>query len=206
MIRGLVEALSRLVAVFRRDRLDKDFDDELATHVALLTEQNMRQGMSRDEARRRAALKMGRLTQTRDFHRESRGLPRLEHILQAGVHAWRSWSHAKGIAFIASAALAVGIGATTAIYSVVNTAMLKPLPYPDDDRFVAVFGANLHDPQRRSLLRSEDAERIQERNRSFDAFGWFRGARKNIDADVAVGRDSQSPLKERRPRPSGRQI
>ena len=180
MTRSLLEALSRVVAVLRRDRLDKDFDEELAAHVALLTEQNVRQGMSRSEARRHAVLKMGGLTQTRDFHRETRGLPRLEHILQAGVHAWRSWSHAKGVAFLASAALAVGIGSTTAIYSVVNTAMLKPLPYPDGDRFVALFRGDLQDAQRHSALRSQDTERMQERNRSFDAFGWFRGAGKNM--------------------------
>ena len=56
MTRSLLEALSRVVAVFRRDRLDKDFDEELAAHVALLTEQNVRQGMSRNEARRHAVL------------------------------------------------------------------------------------------------------------------------------------------------------
>jgi predicted permease len=180
MIRGLHEAVSRLVAVFRRRQLDHDFNDELTAHVQLLVEQNLRQGMSKDEARRRAVLKMGGLTQTRDFHRESRGIPDLEHLLQAVTHAWRSWTHAKGIALLASAALAIGIGATTTIYSVVNAAMFKPLPYPDGHRFVAVFRGDLQDTQRHSALRSQDTERIQARNRSFDAFGWFRGAGKNM--------------------------
>jgi predicted permease len=180
MIRAIQELLSRLVAVVRRDRLDRDFDAELATHITLLIEQNRRRGMSSDEARRHAVLRIGGLAQTRDLHRESRGLPRLEHLLQAFSQGWRSWARAKGIAVVASAAIAVGIGSATAIYSVVNAAMLKPLPYPDGDRFVAVFAGDLQNAGRSSPLRSEDAERIQARHRSFEAFGWFRGAGKNL--------------------------
>lgn len=81
---------------------------------------------------------------------------------------------------LAATALAVGIGATTAIYSVVNAVMLKPLPYRDGDRFVAVFGAATSDPEHYSHLQGRDAQAYQERTRVFDAFGWFREAGKNL--------------------------
>jgi predicted permease len=95
-------------------------------------------------------------------------------------HAWRSWQGAKGVALLAATALALGIGSTTAIYSVVNGVMLKPLPYRDGERFVAVFGAAFNDPERIASLSFKDARTYQERTRVFDAFGWFRGAGKNL--------------------------
>jgi putative ABC transport system permease protein len=94
--------------------------------------------------------------------------------------AWRSWRGARGTALLAATALAIGIGSTTAIYSVVNAVMLKPLPYRDGDRFVAVFGAETTDPEHYSHLLASDARAYQERTRVFDAFGWFREAAKNL--------------------------
>lgn len=96
------------------------------------------------------------------------------------AHAWRSWQGAKGVALLASAALALGIGSTTAIYSVVNSVMLKPLPYPDGDRYVSVFGAAFNDPERIASLSLKDALAYYERTQVFEAFGWFRGAGKNL--------------------------
>ncbi|HYN06271.1 MAG TPA: ADOP family duplicated permease [Vicinamibacterales bacterium] len=180
MIRALREAWSRLAAIVRRRRWDQDFDEELSTHLALLTERNQRRGLTEAEARRRAILQVGGLSPIKELHRDARGFPRAEQLLQACTHAWKSWRSARGVGLVASAALAVGIGSATAIYSVVNVVMLKPLPYPDGDRFVALFAADLDDPKRHSPLRSQDAERFRDRNRAFDAFGWFRGAEKNL--------------------------
>lgn len=139
-----------------------------------------RRGLSQDEARRQAILRMGGLRATRELHREARGLPRVETVVQASSQAWRSWRSAKAVAVLAATALAVGIGSTTAIYSVVNAVMLKPLPYQDGDRFVALFGGDLNDPERYSGLRSQDAQKYQERTQALDAFGWFREAGKNL--------------------------
>ena len=93
MIRGFQEVWSRLVAVFRRSSLDEDFDEELAAHVNLLTERNQRRGLSHQEARRQAILQVGGLNATRDLHRNTRGMPRVERVMQAWRQAWRSvWS------------------------------------------------------------------------------------------------------------------
>lgn len=96
------------------------------------------------------------------------------------ARAWRSWQHARGVAFLAAAALAIGIGAATAMYSVVNAVMLKPLPLPEGDRFVAVFEGNLNEPRRIGTLPRDEIEIFQQRNHSFDVFGWYRGSGQNL--------------------------
>ncbi len=97
-----------------------------------------------------------------------------------GLQAWRSWRRDKPVAFLAAAAFAAGIGAATAIYTVVNAVMLKPLPYRDGERFVAIFSAATTDPEHYGSLSFRDAQAYQERTRVFDAFGWFRFAGKNL--------------------------
>jgi predicted permease len=180
MIRALQEAWSRLLAVCRTGALDQEFDEELAAHIDLLTAQNQQRGLSRDDARRQAILRMGGVRATRERHREARGLPRVETVLQASAQAWRSWRSARTVALLAATVLAVGIGSATAIYTVVNAVLLKPLPYDHGDRFVALFAADANDSQNYSALLFEDAQTFEERTRSFDAFGWFREAGKNL--------------------------
>ena len=107
-------------------------------------------------------------------------MPRVERVIHAWRQAWRSVLSAKAPALLAATALAVGIGSATAIYSVVNAVMLKPLPYRDGERFVAMFAADTRDPARSPRLRSDDARIFEERTRAFDAFGWFREAGKNL--------------------------
>ena len=92
MIRDAWEALSRALAVVRRRKLDREFDEEFNTHLELLTEQNERRGLPRPEARRHAILQMGGLNPTKEFHRESRGLPRLERSLEPHGR-WRELEH-----------------------------------------------------------------------------------------------------------------
>ena len=96
------------------------------------------------------------------------------------LQAWRSWRNAKAVAFLAAAAFAAGIGAATAIYTVVNAVMLRPLPYRDGDRFVVILSAEVNDPVHYGSLSFKDAQTYQERTRVFDAFGWFRYAGKNL--------------------------
>src|SRR5215510_5190741 len=94
MIRGVPETLSRLVSVFRRKKLDQDFDEEFAGHIDLLTEQKERRGLPRGEARRQAILQMGGLNATKDLHREARGLPPIERFLDRIKDFWRDLAHA----------------------------------------------------------------------------------------------------------------
>src|SRR3954454_19568353 len=95
-------------------------------------------------------------------------------MLNSLVHARQSWRHAGGVFSLAAAALAVGIGARTAIYTVVNAVMLRPVAYAHGERFGELFGASIGDANARSSLSFEDAVAYQAQTASFDAFGWFR--------------------------------
>jgi predicted permease len=95
-------------------------------------------------------------------------------MLTVIAHAWQSWRSARSVFVLAAAALAVGISATTAIYTVVNAVMLKPLEYPEGERFGELFGATIGRPDARSSLSFDDAVAYQAQTESFDVFGWFR--------------------------------
>lgn len=88
--------------------------------------------------------------------------------------AWRSWSGAKGVALLAIVAFMVGIGSATAIFTVINSVLLRPLPYPDGERFVALYGASPNEPGRYSSSTITDLIEYERRTTSFDVFGWFR--------------------------------
>jgi putative ABC transport system permease protein len=93
--------------------------------------------------------------------------------------AWRSWKGAKGVAVLAVIAFTVGIGSATAIFTVINGVLLRPVPYPEGDRFVALYGAKVNEPGQYSSSNYPDLTEYQARTTSFDVFGWF--APKNFN-------------------------
>ena len=94
--------------------------------------------------------------------------------------ALRSWKSARSVAVLAAVALGLGIGSTTAIYTVVNSVMLKPLPYPHGDRLVALYSTTFSQPDLRGAHNFVDLLEYQRRTHSFDAFGWFKGTAFNL--------------------------
>jgi hypothetical protein len=121
------KALSRALAVVRRGKLDREFDEECATHLELLTDQNERRGLPRPEARRQAILQMGGLNPTRDVHRESRGLPPLERFLEAlhaigrdFRHAARSLARARAFTLVCMISLGLSMGSFVALVTFVR--------------------------------------------------------------------------------------
>jgi putative ABC transport system permease protein len=96
--------------------------------------------------------------------------------------AWQSWKSAKSVALVVVVAFTVGIGSATAIYTVINSLLLKPLPYQHGERFVSLLGASLDDANGRSSLNIPDVLEFQKRARSFDVFGWFQFANYNLTA------------------------
>jgi predicted permease len=132
-IRG---ALARIAGVFRGSETDSDLRSEMEAHIEMETAENIRRGMHPDEARRQAILASGGLTQAVEAVRDQRGLPWVEALATDIRYATRSLRHAPAFAIIVLFTLALGIGANTAIFSVVRAVLLKPLPHRDGDRLV----------------------------------------------------------------------
>ena len=131
--------LLRLRNLFRKEQLDRGLQEELATHLEMHIADNVRAGMSSEEARRIALLKLGGLEQTKESVRDARVLPWLDVLLQDLRYAMRTLSAKPAFAIVAILILALGIGATTAVFSVVDRVLFRSLPYPHDERLVS-FG------------------------------------------------------------------
>ncbi len=119
-------------------RADQRLREEMAEHLALQTEENLRAGMSPAEARRRAVLKLGAVEAIREKHHAEQTLPLIENLLFDLKYAVRMLGRSPGFAFVSIATIALGIGATTAIYSVVDATLLHPLPYPNPAELVRI--------------------------------------------------------------------
>ena len=130
--------LIRLSNFATRRSADQRLREEIAEHLACQTEENLRAGMSPSEARRQAVLKLGAAEAIREDHHAEQSLPLIENLFFDLKYAVRMLGRSPGFAFVAITTMALGVGATTAIYSVIDATLLHPLPYPNPAELVRI--------------------------------------------------------------------
>jgi predicted permease len=171
----------RLRALFRRKSVERELDDELRFHFEQKADKYARAGMTREEARRRTRLEFGGVDQVKEECRDARGVDLLESLGQDIRYALRMLRKSPGFTTVAVLTLALGIGANTAIFSVVEAALLRPLPYRDGGRLVTLWANYPHfgfsGP---GTLCDPDYAQFERQNRVFSDMAAFRAVDSNL--------------------------
>src|ERR1700733_11585240 len=136
------EVFNRILSFFNKRQRDSDLDAELQSHIDLAVEENIGHGMSPEEARRRALIRFGGVQQAKEQQRDARGLPSLDILMQDLRYTLRTLGRNRIFTIVAVLILALGIGANIAVFSVVNTLLLRPLPLRDPERLVLIAPAD----------------------------------------------------------------
>ncbi|HEX7361888.1 MAG TPA: ABC transporter permease [Bryobacteraceae bacterium] len=149
---------AKLLALPRKRRLDRDLDGEIRAHLELAEHDALARGLSPQAARREARLRFGGIEQMKEEHRDRRGIRWLETLARDFRYNLASLRRAPGFTLVVIGMLALGIGASTAIFSVADAVLLRPLPYPNPGQIVRIWEVN------------QDGHRVQLANLNFDDF------------------------------------
>jgi putative ABC transport system permease protein len=183
----------RLSGLFRRRKLDADFAAELESHLALHTEENIRTGLSPAEARRQALIRLGGVEQTRQSHRERRTLPWFESLMQDLHYGVRMMANNQGFTAVVVLTLAIGIGASTAIFSAIKPILIDPLPYPHSSQLTMLWEMRKNGAPMPVTFGTFHG--LSQQNGSFDALAvfkpWSPAATATSQADKPERMDGQ---------------
>ena len=179
-----------LRSALRRNRMEQDMDAEMRFHVARFTDDLIRSGVAREEAERRARIEFGNIEPLKEECRQARGLRWLDESSQDLRYAGRMMRKAPAFAFVAVLTLALGIGANTAIFSVLHAWVLQPLPYANPDQLVFIWSTGTK-AQWRSRSAPADLYDWRKDSPVFDQVcGWITPTftlQQSGDADQVVG-------------------
>jgi predicted permease len=175
----------RLFSFLGRNRHERELSDELESHLQLHTDDNIRAGMTPEEARRQAVGRLGGIEQTKERYRDRASLPWLDMALQDLRGSARLMCRTPGFTAVAILTLALGIGANTVMFSVVNTVLLRPLPYHDPEQLVSVQALGQNGG--RITTAPPDFYVFRERNRTLD----FLDAHYTGSFNLTGGQDAE---------------
>jgi len=165
----LTDAMERLKGLFFRDRRDQELAEELRDHIERETQERIRRGERPEAARRAALLAFGGVEQYKEAVRDARGIRPLEELGADLRYALRGLRRNPGFTATAVLVLGLGLGATTAVFSVMYSVVLADIPYPDPDRLVLVSEKN--SPTNAWNISTADATAIRAQQKSFEAWG-----------------------------------
>jgi len=170
-------------ALFRKEQLDQEMDEEMRAHIELRTQANIEAGMNPDEARYAALRGFGGMEQVKEVCRDLRGVGWIETFWQDVRFGLRMLRKNPSFTTVAVLTVALGIGATTAIFSVVNGVLLRPMQFKDVDRLVMIWETDKETPQELryvSLLKFLD---WQKQSKTFERLAFFGSGSKSISTD-----------------------
>ena len=185
----LRQLAARLRAFFRGGDLDRDFAEEMSAHLDMATEENIRRGMAPDEARRQAALRLGGATSLQSQHRDARGFRFLDDLVQDLRFASRLMIKDRWLSAAAIAAIALGIGANTVGFTIVNAAFLRGFPFDEADRLRAISWRPEAGFRRPASV--PDLEDWRAQSRSFSGIAAYTFGAINISDDHAAPEQTQ---------------
>ena len=178
---------SRLRAMFFKQRRERELAAEMESHLQMHIEDNLRAGMSAEEARRQALIKLGGIEPTKELYRERRGLPFLEIFFQDVRYGLRTLRRNPGFTTIAVLTLTLGIGANTAIFSMVNALLFHPYNFRDLDRLVHVWeNRGIDDSIDARFIAAADAGDLRASTQIFEGIANYRCGDMNLSADGTV--------------------
>jgi predicted permease len=176
-MRHLRRLFLKFCLLFSNSKAEAELGKEIGTHLALLEDEYLRQGMPPEDARRAARLAYGGVEQATQLHRDERAFQGLGQILQDTQYTFRQLRKSPGFTVTAILMLALGIGATTAIFSIVEGVLLRPLPFPEPDRLV-ILGDVLEGSHCASCAHSSvtapDIRNYMRDTQSFSHLGGYR--------------------------------
>ena len=173
-MRSLDKLRLRLRSVLKRRAVDRELDAELRLHFDQQVEENLACGMPPEEARAAALRTIGNLTQIQEQCREMRRVNYWEHLVQDFQYAVRSIRRSPGFVGLVVLVMGLGIGANTAVFSVMDAVLLKPLAYRTASRIVTVSTADKSDLSHTSYVSAPDFRDWHDRSRSFDALAYYK--------------------------------
>jgi predicted permease len=175
MFTSIRTAVMRIRSWMNSEKVDREFVQELQSHLELVTEENIRKGMAPEEARRVAQVRLGGSAQLRERNQELRGLPFLETLSQDIRYAIRMLRKNFGFTTVAVLTLALGIGANTAIFSVVYAVLLKPLPYEKPEQLFNVFEQQARDENTKTGWSFLLFDELRKQNHIFEDLAGVQG-------------------------------